>query len=75
MCIKSHDQSHLIPPRVRWEFLIPVKMAENLVGYARKYGANYRQNLKFQGEIQVFPGENERFPGENFHCFSQKKGS
>ena len=35
-CIKSHDQSCLIPPRVRWEFLIPVKMVENLVGYARK---------------------------------------
>ena len=36
-CIKSHDQSRLIPPCVRREFLISVKMAENLVGYARKY--------------------------------------
>ena len=35
-CIKSHDQSRLIPPRVRWEFLILVKLAENLVGYARE---------------------------------------
>ena len=35
-CIKSHDQSRLIPPRVRREFLIPGKIAENLVGYARK---------------------------------------
>ena len=34
-CIKSHDQSRPIPPRVRQEFLTPVKMAENLVGYAR----------------------------------------
>ena len=32
-CIKSHDQT----PRVKREFLIPVKMAENLVGYARNY--------------------------------------
>ena len=36
MCIKSRDQSRLIPPHVRREFLIPLKMAENLVGYARK---------------------------------------
>ena len=35
LCIKSHDQIHLIPPRVRQEFLIPVKMSDNLVGYAR----------------------------------------
>ena len=34
-CIKSHDQSRIISPRVRQEFLIPVKMAENLLGYAR----------------------------------------
>ena len=35
-CIKSYDQSRLIPHRVRREFLIPVKMAANRVGYARK---------------------------------------
>ena len=35
-CIKSHYQS-----RVRGECLIPVKMAENLVGYARTPGLTY----------------------------------
>ena len=45
-CIKSHDQSRLTPPRVRREFLIPVKMTENLVGYARKPDTDTEQNLK-----------------------------
>ena len=35
-CYKSHGQGHFIRPRVRREFLKPVKMAENLIGYARK---------------------------------------
>ena len=35
-CIKSRDQSGLIPPRVRREFLISEKIAEKIVGYARK---------------------------------------
>ena len=28
MCIKSHEQNRLIPPRVRREYRIPVKMAK-----------------------------------------------
>ena len=35
-CYKSHDQSRLMPPRVRQEFLIPVKMAETLSGMQEK---------------------------------------
>ena len=52
-CIKSHDQSRLISPRVRREFLIPVKMAENLVGYVRKNDVYRISKIHAENESDV----------------------
>ena len=53
-CTKSHDQNRLTPPRVRREFLILVKMAENLVGYARKGNPRFSLGIEILISLMLY---------------------